>query len=248
MPEDVACYFELREKTLLSLMKRYLPFIIIAAVALLTLGAGAMLYRAKQSDRPAASATPKPGEETINKATAKTEETAAHVRGGPDASVTLEIYGDFQCPSCATVSGVIGKLEQEYGARLRVIFRQFPLAMHAHAVDAALAAEAAGLQGHFWEMHDMLYQYQSVWSKASDPKRFFGAYAGSLGLDVERFKEDSNSNEVRTRVVTEGEDGVTRGVKNTPTIFINGKEVRDAFTAGALRAAIDAAIAGKKSS
>ena len=228
-------------------MKRYLPFIIIAAVAALTVGAGVMLYRAKQHAIATASITSKPVEKTISETADTFDGKAAHVRGAPDAPVTLEVFGDFQCPSCATVSGVISKLEQEYGPRLRVVFRQFPLAMHPHALEAALAAEAAGLQGRFWEMHDMLYQYQSIWSNASNPRRLFEIYAGSLGLDVERFKEDSRSDEVRTRIITEGEDGVSRGVKNTPTLFVNG-QVRTAFTAERLREAIDAALIGHKSS
>src|SRR2546423_523245 len=125
-------------------MKRYLPFVIIVAAALLTIGAGTMLYRAKQR----AAATANASSNDATKPSAATEEKAAHVHGEPNAAVTLEIFGDFQCPSCATVSGVISGLEHEYDGRLRVIFRHFPLAMHAHAVDAALAAEAAGLQGH----------------------------------------------------------------------------------------------------
>ena len=229
-------------------MKRYLPFIIIAAVAALTVGAGVMLYRAKQRAIPTASTTSKPVDKTISETADTFEGKAAHVRGAPDAPVTLEVFGDFQCPSCAMISGVISKLEQEYGGRLRVVFRHFPLAMHPHAMDAALAAEAAGLQGRFWEMHDMLYQYQSVWSKASDPRRLFETYAGSLGLDIERFREDSSSNEVRTRIVVEGEDGVSRGVKNTPTLFVNGQEARAAFTAERLHEVIDAALIGHKSS
>jgi NhaA family Na+:H+ antiporter len=229
-------------------MKRYLPFIIIAAVAALTVGAGAMLYRAKQRAIPTASTTSTRVDKTISETADTFEGKAAHVRGAPDAPVTLEVFGDFQCPSCAMISGVISKLEQEYGPRLRVVFRHFPLAMHPHAMDAAQAAEAAGLQGRFWEMHDMLYQYQSVWSKASDPGRLFETYAASLGLDVERFREDSKSNEVRTRIVVEGEDGDSRGVKNTPTLFVNGQEARAAFTAERLREAIDAALIGHKSS
>src|SRR6266705_6742813 len=127
-----------------------------------------------------------PVDKTISETADKTKETAAHVRGEAGAPVTLEVFGDFQCPSCATVSGVISKLEQEYGPRLRVVFRHFPLSMHSHSMDAALAAEAAGLQGRFWEMHDMLYQYQSVWSKASLVRPFFSHYSESLGLDVDR--------------------------------------------------------------
>ena len=118
--------------------------------------------------------------------------------------------------------------------------------MHSHAVEAAMAAEAAGLQGHFWEMHDMLYQYQSVWSEVSDVSHFFDAYAESLGLDVARFKMDSQSPAVRARVISEGDMGVSRGVKNTPTIFVNDNLVRGAFTPENLQAAIDTALAAKK--
>jgi protein-disulfide isomerase len=204
----------------------------------LTLGGGAMLYQAKQRALPNSGLVPS--------AVDKTEQTTAHIRGEADASVTLEEFGDFQCPSCATLSALIRKLEQDYGRRLRVAFRHFPLAMHPHALEAALAAEAAGLQGHFWEMHDLLYQYQSVWSKASNVRPLFDAYAGTLRLDVERFRKDSNSMEVRARVISDGQLGVSRGVKNTPTVFINGQEVRSIFTSGALHAAIDAAMAQNK--
>ena len=90
---------------------------------------------------------------------------------------------------------MIDDLEKQYGEQLRVIFHEFPLAMHNHAMEAATAAEAAGLQGHFWEMHDMLYKYQSVWSNASNVSHFFSAYAESLGLDILRFQLDVKSPE-----------------------------------------------------
>jgi NhaA family Na+:H+ antiporter len=216
-------------------MKRSLPFLIIAAVAVLTVGAGTLLYRAKE--RAIA------GAGVIGPSTSEVGGEPLHVRGQPRAPVTLEEFGDFQCPPCGTAAGVIGKLEQDYGPRLRVVWRNFPLAMHAHALEAALAAEAAGLQGRFWEMHDLLYQNQDVWSKASDVRAFFNTYARSLGLDVERFAKDSTSDEVKARVVSDGEQGVSRGVKNTPTFFINDREVRTAFSPERLHEAIDAALA-----
>ena len=111
-----------------------------------------------------------------------------------------------------------------------------------------MAAEAAGLQGHFWEMHDMLYKYQSVWSKASSASTFFAAYAESLGLDAGQFAIDAKSPEVQARVVSEGAAGEARGVRNTPTIFINGDEVQSAFKRENLQQAIDAALAEKKKS
>jgi protein-disulfide isomerase len=216
-------------------MKRSLPFLIIAAVAVLTVGAGALLYRAKERAIAGAGVT--------GRSTSEVGGEPLHVRGQPRAPVTLEEFGDFQCPPCATAAGVIDKLEQDYGSRLRVVWRNFPLAMHAHALEAALAAEAAGLQGRFWEMHDLLYQNQAVWSEASDVRTFFNTYARSLGLDVERFAKDSTSDEVKARVVSDGEHGVSRGVKNTPTLFINDREVRNSFSPERLHEAIDAALA-----
>jgi protein-disulfide isomerase len=222
-------------------MKRYLPFVIVAAVAVLTAGAGAMLYRAKQRASAVGSVTAtspgQPGAEPL------------HVRGDPGAPVTLEEFGDFQCPLCATMTDAIGKLEKDYGRRLRVIFRHYPLPMHSHAIEAALAAEAAGAQGHFWEMHDLLYKNQAAWSKASDPAaagQFFTAYARSLGLDVERFAKDSNSDEVKARIFWEGQLGVSRGVTKTPTLLINGREFGPPFNQEHLRAEIDAALGGSK--
>jgi len=216
-------------------MKRYLPFVIIAAVAVLAAGAGAMLYRVKERAITGGGVT--------RPSTNETGAEPLHVRGQPGAPVTLEEFGDFQCPSCATEAEVISKLEQDYGPRLRVVWRNFPLAMHAHALEAALAAEAAGLQGHFWEMHDLLYKNQAIWSTASDVRPFFNMYARSLRLDVERFAKDSTSDEVKARVVSDGERGVSRGVKNTPTLFINDREVRTAFSPERLHQAIEAALA-----
>ena len=216
-------------------MKRYLPFVIIAAVAVLTVGAGAMLYRAKE--RAIA------GGGVAGPSTSEIGGEPVHVRGQPRAPVKLEEFGDFQCPSCATTAEVISKLEQDYGPRLRVVWRNFPLAMHAHALEAALAAEAAGLQGRFWEMHDLLYKNQAVWSKALDVRPFFNMYARSLSLDVERFAKDSASDEVKVRVLFDGERGVSRGVKNTPTLFIDDREVRAFFSPERLHEAIDAALA-----
>lgn len=226
-------------------MKRYLPFLIIVAVAVITAGAGAWLYRVKMRPLPAA---PPTAAIATSPAAKEVESDSLHARGPAGAPVTLEIYGDFQCPSCATTSALIDQLQKEDKTRLRVIFHEFPLAMHAHALQAAMAAEAAGRQGHFWEMHDMLYQYQNVWSKASNPERFFGAYAQSFGLDVERFSVDAQSGETKAVIMTEGDAGVARGVKNTPTIFVNGGEVRGSFNRETLQAAIEAAIAEKKKS
>jgi protein-disulfide isomerase len=218
-------------------MKRYLPLFIIVAVAVITAGAGAMLYRAKMQPD-AASAKGAPPQET--------DSGLKHVQGKADAPVTLEIYGDFQCPACATASVVINDLQRQYGDRLKVVFYQFPLSMHAHALQAALVAEAAGEQGRFWRMHDLLYRYQSIWSKVSNPAGLFLSYAQSIGLDLPRFKTDANSEQLRARIQAEGEAGVARGVKNTPTLFVNGDQVRGVFNEGNLKSMIDSALAARQ--
>lgn len=214
-------------------MKRYLPFLIVAAVALITLGSGWMLYRANLLPEPTA---------------AKDEGASAmHVRGDAKAPVTLEEFGDFQCPPCALMSPAIHQLEKDFGAKLRVIFRHFPLAMHPHAREAAHAAEAAHLQGKFWEMHDLLYKEQAAWSKALDVPGLFNTYAGTLGLDVERFKKDMQSPETKARVTADHEHGVSRGVHSTPTIFINNTVLPSTSTnPTAVRAAIEAALKEKE--
>lgn len=223
-------------------MKRFLPFVIIAAVALVTVGLATAVYRVKTRPAPSASVagTPTPADAP--------EDPSLHVRGPNNAPVTLEIYGDFQCPSCALVSQAIDDLQKQDAGKMRLIFHEYPLAMHKHAMEAAVAAEAAALQGKFWEMHDLLYRYQPVWSKVNDAGYFFEAYAGEIGLNVEQFKADRNSQEIEARVMADGQAGSARGVKNTPTLFLNGREVRSGFTKDSLQGEIEAALSAKKGS
>src|SRR6201993_3551878 len=172
-------------------MKRYLPFIIVVVVALATFGTGAMLYRAK---RPQVKNIPE------SQIVSAKNDASAHVRGNPDAPVTLEEFGDFQCPPCGAFAGFVEELLKEYDSRLRVVFRNFPLPGHEHAREAALAAEAAGLQGHFWEMHDVLYREQAVWSKTPNPRELFESYAGTIGLNLDQFKKDIDGEKAKERV------------------------------------------------
>src|SRR6476661_8825627 len=150
-----------------------------------------MLYRAK---RPQTTAIPR--------ATADSKERGeeVHARGPANAAVTLEEYGDFQCPPCGGLEVPLQQIERDYASSLRVIFRNFPFAIHEHAHEAAYAAEAAGLQGHFWEMHDLLYREQAAWSKTKDVQPLFTSYAGTLGLDLDRFEKDIDSEKVKEKV------------------------------------------------
>jgi len=219
-------------------MKRYLPFVIVVCVALVTLGSGAMLYRAK---RPQLQAIP---EDKAPPANADSE--SMHVRGNPNAPVTLEEFGDFQCPPCGSFAAFGEELLKEYDSRIRLIFRNFPLSAHEHAREASLAAEAAGLQGHFWEMYDVLYREQTAWSKAPNARELFESYAGTIGLNVDQFKKDMDGEQAKARVDSDVARGESLEIKVTPTLYINGQPVdpKDKNPEG-VHAAINAALAGK---
>jgi Na+:H+ antiporter, NhaA family len=221
-------------------LRRFLPFVIIALVALAALGGGLMLYR---TNKPQTAPTPKGMIAPPDLA------EDVHVRGGADAPVTLEEFGDFQCPPCGRLAGPLQEIEKDYGMRLRVIFWNFPFNTHEHAREAAYAAEAAGLQGRFWEMHDLLYREQATWANSKEVQTLFEAYAGMIHLDVERFKKDMASERVKEKVESDRKRGEALGVKNTPTIFINNESIPPtSLNPTALRAAIDAAVREKKSS
>src|SRR6266513_5384522 len=222
-------------------MKRYLPFVIVIGIALTTLGSGTLLYRAKREQLKNI-----PESESV---LAKTNTDSAHIRGNPDAPVTLEEFGDFQCPPCGKFSEFVEELLKEYNSRLRLVFRNFPLSGHEHAREAALAAEAAGLHGKFWEMHDTLYREQETWTKAPNVRELFESYAGTIGLDVDQFKKDMGGDKARERVDSDRALADFLGVKATPTLFINNRPVdpKDKNPEG-VRAAINAALNEKSQS
>jgi len=219
-------------------MKRYLPFVIVVVVALATFGSGAILYRAK---RPQLRNLPE-----NQSVPAKGDQQSAHIRGNPDAPVTLEEFGDFQCPPCGQFAGFVEELLKEYDPRLRVVFRNLPLPNHELAREAALAAEAAGFQGTFWEMHDTLYREQETWSKAPNVRELFESYAGTIGLDLDQFKKDMDGDKARERVDSDHALADSLGIKMTPTLFINNRPVdpKDKNPEG-VRAEIKAALEEK---
>jgi protein-disulfide isomerase len=218
-------------------LKRYLPFVIIAGVALATLGSGAILYWTKRSHPLAI-----PRDKVVG---AREDEASMHIRGNPAAPVTLEEFGDFQCPPCGLIATFIDQLVAEYQPRLRLVFRNFPLPNHKNARAAALAAEAAGLQGRFWEMHDLLYREQDVWSETSDPTELFNSYAGRIKLDLARFKKDMAGEKAHARVAADMKRGEALGLKTTPTLFVNNRElIGEQRSPTGLRAMINAALKG----
>ena len=141
-----------------------------------------------------------------------------HIAGPDDAPVTLVEYGDYECPYCGMAHPVVKRAQRELGNQLRFVFRNFPLAeAHPHAQTAAQAAEAAGAQGRFWEMHDIVFEHQD----ALEVKDLLG-YAASLGLDAEQIARDLEAGTYVKRVKEDFRSGVKSGVNGTPTFFVNG--------------------------
>ena len=149
-----------------------------------------------------------------------------HFKGAQNAPVVIEEFSDFQCPTCAAVYPAINEISSTYGSRVKVIVRNFPLTqIHQNAYDAAVAAEAAGLQGKFWDMQNLIFQNQQRWSTAPNARALFESYAGILDLDVEKFKDDMSGMAAKQRVDADIQRGRALGISGTPTIFVNGKTV-----------------------
>jgi Na+/H+ antiporter NhaA len=162
-----------------------------------------------------------------------------HVRGPKDAPVTLVEYGDFQCPYCGRAEPTIRELLAEFGNDLRYVFRHLPLVdVHENAQLAAEAAEAAGAQGKFWEMYDLLFAHQ----EALGPEELY-RYAEELGLNVERFSEELRTREHARRVAGDVESADQSGVAGTPTFFINGRRHHGAYDVVTLSNLVRATLA-----
>lgn len=159
-----------------------------------------------------------------------------HIQGSKNASVTLMEYGDYQCPFCGAAYPVVKQLQRRLGEVMRFVFRHFPLTeVHPFAEGAAEAAEAAGEQGKFWEMHDTLYENQN----ALKPEDLVG-YAKRLHLDVPRFTTELTTHAHAKRIREDFLSGVRSGVNGTPTFFINGVRHDGANDFDSLLAAIRA--------
>ncbi|HEX3158757.1 MAG TPA: thioredoxin domain-containing protein [Gemmatimonadaceae bacterium] len=149
-----------------------------------------------------------------------------HVQGPEDAPVTLVEYGDFECPSCGMAYPILKVVQEHMGARLRFVFRPFPLTeSHPHAQHAAEAAEAAAAQGYFWAMHDMLFEHQ----RRLEDEDLVG-YAEALGLDAGRVARELAEGTYEARVRSSFRGGIRSGVNGTPTFFINGERYDGPWT------------------
>ena len=149
--------------------------------------------------------------------------TPPNMLGSPTASVVVEEFADFQCGSCGAAHPVLKEIQSIYGSKIKMIFRNFPLPMHDKAYDAAVAAEAAGLQGKFWDMHNQLFTNQQAWSGPSaNNKQMWADYAQKMGLNAQQWQSDMAGIAAKSRVDQDIARGKAIGVGSTPSVYING--------------------------
>jgi len=163
-----------------------------------------------------------------------------HVIGSATAPVTLVEYGDYECPDCLNTQPIVAELRKRQGDKLRFVFRHFPRSsVHPHASAAASAAEAAGEQDKFWEMHETLFKHQKEFGEID-----LSHLALGLGLEIYRFESSLGRDMHRRRINDDYDSGVRSGVKGTPTFFINGVRYEGRKDVDSLTAAIEAAARG----
>ncbi len=163
-----------------------------------------------------------------------------HAQGPESARLTLVEYGDYECPYCGAAYRVVKKIQNRLGKQLRFVYRNFPLnSMHPHAEHAAEAAEAAALQGKFWEMHDWLFEHQDSLEDGD-----LLVAAKELGLDLKKFAKDLETQALLPRVREDFQSGMRSGVNGTPTFFINGVRHDRAASYEDLLSALESAIEG----
>jgi len=151
-----------------------------------------------------------------------------HLKGNENSNVKFVEYSDLQCPACGAYYPIVKQIVKEFGDKISFEYRHFPLkSIHANAQAAAIAAEAAGLQGKFWEMHDILFERQKEWS-GERGKNIFSKYAKEIGIDVLKFESDIEFNEsIKNKVKDDFQSGINLKVNATPTFFLNGERMQN---------------------
>lgn len=166
-----------------------------------------------------------------------------HTRGIDNASVVVIEYSDFQCPACGALYPVTKQVVDDFEDQITFAYRQFPLvSIHQNAMAASRASEAAGYQDKFWEMHDMLFERQQQWSSVTNASSIFESYAQELELDMDRYREDVNSEETSKAITSSLSVGTSIGINATPTYFVNGEKIPTPQSVEEFSAAIQAAL------
>lgn len=216
------------------------PILIIVAVLIAAAALAWYLYNSSQGDTTAKTPATAGNTATRSAADPAKQSTPAqmpnaptgapigvNMTGSPTAAVTIEEFADYQCGACATAHPVLKEIKGVYGDRIRFVFRNYPLAIPAHdkAYDASVAVEAAGLQGKYWAMQDVLFSNQSAWTASANFPQLLNEYAQRVGLDVAKFQSDMAAMPSRARVDADLARGKALGVSSTPTVYVNGRMI-----------------------
>ncbi len=209
---------------------------ILLGIAILVIGGGALLFILAPTQ------TQAPGSPIDSSSLIRDN---SHVVGPADAKVTIVEFGDFQCPGCAAVDPVVRRIIDEYAKtnKIRYAFRNFPLTSHPNAQSAAEAAEAAGSQGKYWEMHYKIYEGQKDWVTLTDATAVFQQYAKDLGLDMNKFNSEYERKFYSEIINADYDDGLKAGVNSTPTFFINGEKKSQVYTYDEFKKVIEELLA-----
>lgn len=209
------------------------PMLIIGAVLIVVLLGGWYYYSSQKA--PAVANTNSANTPAANAAkptntippNAPAGASPPNMAGSQTAAVTLEEFADFQCGSCAAANPVMSEIKSLYGSRIKFIFRNYPLSIPAHdkAYEASVAAEAAGLQGKFWDMQNLLFANQQAWTAAPSFKQIWKGYAEKIGIDVAKWEADMAGIAAKGRVDADLARGKALSVNSTPTLYINGMSV-----------------------
>lgn len=221
-------------------MNKYRPILVIVIVLAVALVAGFFVMRAKRNQQLFDGASSAPVAQT----------SPATTRKPPaDVVVTLEEFGDYQCPPCGLLHPTLKSLKQEFGPNLNFVFRNLPLtSLHKNALIAAQAAEAARVQNRFWEMHDLLYENQDLWKDDANPRSIFLKFASDLGMETARFSRDMEDKQIQLRIQADQDAAAQLGILGTPTIIIEGRQLRpETTTPDGIRKGIELMLSRKNS-
>jgi len=171
---------------------------------------------------------------------------SVHIRGPQNAQLTLVEFGDYECPVCGAWHPFVKELLNRYPQQLRLEFHHYPLvSVHPNAMAGAMAAEAAGEQGKYWEMHDALLEHQREWGESPNPEPMFLGLASGLGLDVNQFRQSLHSPALQSKILQDVTQAQDLHIEGTPTFFINGEQIHPKLSMEDLVQLIDAHLRSK---
>jgi len=208
-------------------MEKSKAILIVAVLIVVSLIGGGLLLNFQKRDEPV-------DEEDDSIVEANVADPAENV------VVTLEEFCDYQSPACVTMATTLKKLRDEYGTNVNLVFRNTPLPANKNALPAARAAEAARMQSRFWEMHYLLLERQNEWKDEENPRVKFLQWARDLGIDVARFEQDMDSEQVTFRIEADKDAAITLAIQEVPAIVVNRRRLKtDAMTADGIREGIE---------